>query len=537
MGADEGAGVGAGAGAEAGAGAVAGAGAGVGAGAGAGRGAAGSRAGALNLDQTKCVVCSDKGDDDDDPLFSCRGCGMWAHLHCYGPDYVGKSAAAIARAKAARPAPAFTCAVCAAGVEHSNCVVCNLDVTRMDTELQRAAKIVVKGIRAPRNQEGAARDRWVHIFCALWTPGIEFDDAKNKDRVVFLKDAMKPIADCLLCQVPKGQVIQCWHPGCLIAFHAVCCRGENWEMDVVDGDTVQMRAYCGAHSRAKHLEMANLEDLECDACGKGDRETEIVLCDGPCNRGWHYWCCTPKLDAVPGDEQWFCADCADDDVDERAPAPVRVERKQQRGFEVPNTYFGNVNKRILTEKGARVPPFVSESAVKFMEDSMQSAWCTAAAKADVDALVSTYVPLLVGVRAALTVSSVGDALPAAWHLAASWAATTASTLMLVDFSVDDITNAGPKSLHAGALVLTNIVDAHERAWVALGDADLLIFILRDSHDLLRIPPDLLRGRMTVRLPRLYTTKQRIRRLSPHLNTLPPLFVGALVLGESLPGQR
>jgi hypothetical protein len=390
--------------------------------------------------------------------------------------------------------------VCAKGVVRSNCVICSVDVASKDSELQRAAKTLApkKGGKASRTDGGASTpaDRWAHIFCAQWTPGIAFEDAENKDLVVLMPYALKKFARCLLCGLSTGQVVQCWHPGCTITFHAVCCRKENWEMVVRDGETVDFVAYCGTHSRAEHLELANLGDLVCDACGKGDRETEIVLCDGSCKRGWHFWCCTPKLDGVPGDEQWFCAECAGD-VEESAAAPARGQRKQQRGFEVPNTYFWNVSKRLLSEKGAVVPPFVSESAVKFAEDSLQTAWCAAAAKADVDSLVSTYVPLLVGVRSTLTVSSVGDALPAAWHLAASWAAASSSTVMLVDFSADEIAGASARSLHAGALVLTNVVDAHERAWLALGDPELLVIVLRDLHDLLRIPSDLLRGRMTV----------------------------------------
>mmetsp|Transcript_64037 Transcript_64037/g.113903 ORF Transcript_64037/g.113903 Transcript_64037/m.113903 type:complete len:725 (-) Transcript_64037:44-2218(-) len=48
----------------------------------------------------------------------------------------------------------------------------------------------------------------------------------------------------------------------------------------------------------------------CTACGKGDREAELLLCDTPnCGRATHLGCCEPPLAAIP-EGDWFCTKCA-----------------------------------------------------------------------------------------------------------------------------------------------------------------------------------------------------------------------------------
>ncbi|QRW16558.1 histone demethylase JARID1 [Rhizoctonia solani] len=45
----------------------------------------------------------------------------------------------------------------------------------------------------------------------------------------------------------------------------------------------------------------------CELCLKGDRDTEMLLCDG-CDEGFHMSCLDPPLDAVPKGS-WFCHTC------------------------------------------------------------------------------------------------------------------------------------------------------------------------------------------------------------------------------------
>ena len=58
----------------------------------------------------------------------------------------------------------------------------------------------------------------------------------------------------------------------------------------------------------KHI--AVLDTLSCDACGRGDDEEHMLICDG-CLRGFHLQCLRPPLGAMPEEDEWFCAACSD----------------------------------------------------------------------------------------------------------------------------------------------------------------------------------------------------------------------------------
>ncbi|XP_073525470.1 uncharacterized protein [Phyllobates terribilis] len=60
--------------------------------------------------------------------------------------------------------------------------------------------------------------------------------------------------------------------------------------------------------------LIDCEDIFCAKCGSKDlsRDNDIILCDGPCDRGFHQLCLDPPLrteDIPPGDEGWFCPAC------------------------------------------------------------------------------------------------------------------------------------------------------------------------------------------------------------------------------------
>jgi hypothetical protein len=61
-------------------------------------------------------------------------------------------------------------------------------------------------------------------------------------------------------------------------------------------------------ARARH------EVVLCEACGAGDRDEELLLCD-LCDRGRHTFCLRPILAAVPLGP-WLCPDCT--------PRPKRI---------------------------------------------------------------------------------------------------------------------------------------------------------------------------------------------------------------------
>jgi hypothetical protein len=74
---------------------------------------------------------------------------------------------------------------------------------------------------------------------------------------------------------------------------------------------VEMKRYASAEddetASVLALELERVENTTCEACGGGDCEESILLCDG-CDAGCHTWCCTPPLPGVPEDD-WFCPTC------------------------------------------------------------------------------------------------------------------------------------------------------------------------------------------------------------------------------------
>ena len=70
-----------------------------------------------------------------------------------------------------------------------------------------------------------------------------------------------------------------------------------------------------------------LDEVKCEVCGRGDREDEVLLCDG-CDNGFHIFCLKPALKKIPDDE-WFCERCKaalepTDEGDEYVPRPTRT---------------------------------------------------------------------------------------------------------------------------------------------------------------------------------------------------------------------
>jgi hypothetical protein len=59
---------------------------------------------------------------------------------------------------------------------------------------------------------------------------------------------------------------------------------------------------------ARAREAVVYDAVRCEGCGSGDREGDLLLCDG-CDRGHHTLCLRPICVEVPSGA-WFCPDCA-----------------------------------------------------------------------------------------------------------------------------------------------------------------------------------------------------------------------------------
>ena len=57
-------------------------------------------------------------------------------------------------------------------------------------------------------------------------------------------------------------------------------------------------------------ESSDANTYMCTECGGGERAELMLLCDG-CDRGYHMYCLTPPLHAMPTTPTWFCQACVD----------------------------------------------------------------------------------------------------------------------------------------------------------------------------------------------------------------------------------
>lgn len=75
-----------------------------------------------------------------------------------------------------------------------------------------------------------------------------------------------------------------------------------------DTGSVVMSDIC-SDSSGEDMDEAYTDDICCTKCGATDHEELILLCDGEgCNTGWHTFCLTPMLPAIP-DGNWLCPTC------------------------------------------------------------------------------------------------------------------------------------------------------------------------------------------------------------------------------------
>ena len=532
-------------------------------------------AAAFDPNAFQCAVCAEWGDEEDDPILCCRLCKMWVHAECYGPQYMVSAAAAAAtsssssssssrppaakqavlkRAAAARPAGAFTCAVCVSGLapgqKSGACKICLRDCgSDADLALRSAKPLVTRDPAKHPPGRPSAKSAWVHITCAVWCNEAFFWDPEGKEHPD-LSDVSRERyrLSCLVCEAEGagrsgGVPVQCHRSGCGLSFHLQCARERGWETTVEDRDEggVFMAAYCGAHSSREHLQQvaAAAEATVCEVCGKDERPGELLLCDG-CDLGWHMGCATPAVRKVP-EGAWFCAGCArggggggggasssSSSSSAAAGGAQGAGAKRVRGVdaELPNTYFTHSKRVAMGQAATPAPPMLpaEEIASAGTGDAVQAPWLAAAMAADHLQLTTVYMPALLaaGVPCTVTLSSAGDSLPAAWHLATSFASIKRGPVMLVDM-LDELC---PRSVAGGgsgggggggggsgqvedisrhvvsAMVVLNPAAAVNLAeWGTLPHAttDLLVLPINSPQDLAIIPQELLQKRFTVRL--------------------------------------
>lgn len=149
----------------------------------------------------------------------CSSCGITVHPTCYG-------------ITSASSEP-FQCDVCAAG-SHPDRVQCELCPRK-------------GGALKPTK----ARGRWAHLFCALYTPGVAFEDPDHMRGVDIHRVARQRFTKlkCHVCDGMAGACVQC-EAKCYRPMHAMCAAQCGLYFDLIEianGDVLR-RVFCKPHT-------------------------------------------------------------------------------------------------------------------------------------------------------------------------------------------------------------------------------------------------------------------------------------------------
>ncbi|XP_018494139.1 PHD finger protein 14 [Galendromus occidentalis] len=155
-----------------------------------------------------CNICLGDMSGETDEIVECDNCGVTVHEGCYG---VSDGDSVLSTGSSSSTEPWF-CDSCKAGVEKPKCELCpNMGGIFKETDA----------------------GRWVHLVCALYTPGCAFGSTEKLTPVTlfemqYSKWGAKP---CHLCEDPlmarTGVTINCDAGMCRISFHVTCAQRQG----------------------------------------------------------------------------------------------------------------------------------------------------------------------------------------------------------------------------------------------------------------------------------------------------------------------
>ncbi|GLC39703.1 hypothetical protein PLESTM_000930800 [Pleodorina starrii] len=149
-----------------------------------------------------CFECEVCGEDEEVPgnlKLECDLCRCVVHSRCYGVKQPPHGALWL-------------------------CDVCQLHAAGLPRELSPPCELCpVVGGPMKRSESGG----WVHLVCAVWTPGCTYGDPDSLEPVQGVAKAVQSRSSlrCFLCKQPHGACIQCAGDArCYTAFHPMCAR-------------------------------------------------------------------------------------------------------------------------------------------------------------------------------------------------------------------------------------------------------------------------------------------------------------------------
>lgn len=184
-----------------------------------------------DIDIMICMLCLGDNTDPRDELIECDGCGIVVHEDCYKlVDSIFLSSGASSSST-----DAWFCEPCLAGLTSPVCELCP----------------VLDGVFKKTDN-----NRWVHLLCALYTPGVAFNDPDNLMDVTLteLPQRQWSLHECSLCEdrffAWTGVCISCDAGLCRTFFHVTCAQkhGLLSEPTVEESSADPFFAHCRQHT-------------------------------------------------------------------------------------------------------------------------------------------------------------------------------------------------------------------------------------------------------------------------------------------------
>jgi hypothetical protein len=204
-----------------------------------------------------CAVCFDGSAPVENQIVFCDGCNMGAHQHCYGLAEIPDNDFFCDRCTFLRQAAAEAPPGSGNSVPPVHCLLCPM----LHAGFKRTTD-----------------DRWVHLACALWSPGCLLVDPTCMGPVDVTGVALEGVAEgeddddsdmvkaegtpCSICNQKRGCLLSCKAPNCEHKFHFLCAwftgcylRGTRDSAKLLSQGCdegfpvgVDLECYCRAHS-------------------------------------------------------------------------------------------------------------------------------------------------------------------------------------------------------------------------------------------------------------------------------------------------